>query len=283
MTGEPREVSPLISVPELALRQGEDGGLRLLDVRWSLSGQPGRELYRAGHIPGAVYVDLDGELSRPGLRTEGRHPLPELAALQSAARAWGINPGDTVVVYDGEDGLSAARAWWLLRYAGLSDVRLLDGSLPGWLAAGHSLSTGDEIAVPGTVELRYGNLLVLSMDDAAGLPAKGVLLDARVGERFRGEVEPIDPKAGHIPGAKSAPAPGDLDGNGRFLSAARLRERYTALGVREDTPVGVYCGSGVHAAHAAIALTIAGFRPALFPGSWSQWTNHPDRPIAVGG
>jgi thiosulfate/3-mercaptopyruvate sulfurtransferase len=155
--------------------------------------------------------------------------------------------------------------------------------LPAWLAAGRPLSTGEESALPGTVELHYGNLPVLSMDEAAALPEKGVLLDARVAERFRGDVEPIDPKAGHIPGAKSAPAPGNLDESGRLLSAAQLRERYTALGVRDDTPVGVYCGSGVHAAHDALALTIAGFAPALFPGSWSQWSNHPDRPVAVGG
>lgn len=273
--------SPLISAHELAVLMREQG-VRVLDVRWSLGGPPGRGLYREGHIPGAVYADLESELAGSGQPTDGRHPLPEEKALQDAARAWGINDGDTVVVYDDVNGTSAARAWWLLRYAGIEDVRLLDGALAGWRAAGHPLHTGDETVAPGSVELHYGHLPVLSMDEAGALPDTGVLLDARAPERFRGEIEPIDPRAGHIPGARNAPTSGNVDADGKFLPAGQLKAHYATLGVRPDVPVGVYCGSGVTAAHDALALTLAGFAPALYPGSWSQWSNHPERPVATG-
>jgi thiosulfate/3-mercaptopyruvate sulfurtransferase len=272
---------PLITAEELAALLPEPG-IRVLDVRWSLGGPPGRELYREGHIPGAVYADLETQLARKGEPTDGRHPLPEVEALQDAARAWGINDGDAVVVYDDLSGMSAARAWWLLRYAGVDDVRLLDGALSAWTAAGHPLDAGDEEVTPGGVELHNGHLPMLSMDDAGALPSAGVLLDARARERFRGETEPVDPRAGHIPGARSAPAAENVDTDGKFLPAEELQARYTALGVRPDAPVGVYCGSGVTAAHDALALTLAGFEPALYPGSWSQWSNHPEQPVATG-
>jgi thiosulfate/3-mercaptopyruvate sulfurtransferase len=275
-------IDPLITAWELAALLSASDRLRVLDVRWSLGGPPGRGLYREGHIPGAVYVDLETELARKGEPADGRHPLPEVEVLQDAARAWGINDGDTVVVYDDLSGMSAARAWWLLRYAGVKDVRLLDGALAAWRAGGHPLHAGDESAVPGSIELSYGNLPVLSMDEAGALPRSGILLDARSVERFRGENEPIDPRAGHIPGAVSAPASENVDAHGKFLAPAQLAQRYATLGVQQSTPVGVYCGSGVTAAHDALALTIAGFTPALYPGSWSQWSNHLDRPVATG-
>lgn len=294
--------SPLVTVAELAtlLDSGARGAaahdrpgstaadpspVRVLDVRWSLGGPAGLPLYEAGHIPGAVYVDLETELSRAGEPQEGRHPLPTIEDLQAAARRWGLNDGDTVVVYDDWSGQAASRAWWLLRFAGVTDVRVLDGALPAWVAAGHPLATGaadtTEVA-PGSITLSGGHEPVLTADDAAALPRRGVLLDARAGERYRGEAEPIDPRAGHIPGAISAPAADNLDGFGHFLDAASLRERFTSLGVTPDRAVGVYCGSGITAAHDALALTLAGFRPALFPGSWSAWANQPERPVATG-
>ncbi len=257
----------------------------LLDVRWSLGGPAGLPLYEAGHIPGAVYVDLSTELARHGEPHEGRHPLPTVEDFQSAARGWGLNDGDTVVVYDDWNGLAAGRAWWLLRYMGVADVRVLDGALAAWRAAGHPLATGSaDMAnvTPGTVTLSTGHEPLLTADDAATFPQSGVLLDARVGERYRGETEPLDPRAGHIPGAISAPTAGNLDEAGRFLDPVALRERYEALGVSEDRPVGVYCGSGITAAHDALALTVAGFRPALFAGSWSAWANQPGRQVATG-
>jgi thiosulfate/3-mercaptopyruvate sulfurtransferase len=280
VTGETQH--HLITPEGLAALQHERADLRILDVRWSLGGPPGLGLYRDGHIPGAVYVDLETELAGTPVPSEGRHPLPELPTLQAAARRWGIDAGDTVVVYDDLGGQSAARAWWLLRYAGVADVRLLDGALAAWRSAGLPLESGTTAAAPGTIELHYGHLPVLSMDEAGDLPERGILLDARAAERFRGEREPVDPRAGHIPGARSAPASGNLDVDGRFLTPQQLRRRYEALEVRSDTPVGVYCGSGVTAAHDALALTIAGFRPALYPGSWSQWSNHPGRAVATG-
>lgn len=253
----------------------------VLDVRWTLAQPDGRPAYRQGHIPGAVYVDLDSELAGHGAPTDGRHPLPEPADLERSARRWGIDPGDVVVVYDGAGNLSAARAWWLLRHAGLPDVRILDGALPAWTAAGHPTETGDEQPRPGTVTLAWGGLATTDLDHVAGFAADGRLLDVRAGERYRGETEPVDPRAGHIPGAANAPTGGNLDADGRFLSPAALAERYTGLGLPAGSEVAVYCGSGVTASHAAAALTLAGYSPVLYPGSWSQWSNHPDRPVAT--
>jgi len=278
----------LITAAQLAeVRVGEPipggGPLRVLDVRWRLDRPDGRPDYLAGHIPSAVYVDLDTQLARHGTPQEGRHPLPPVEQLQRDARAWGFNPGDTVVVYDDLKNLSAARAWWLLRYAGVDDVRLLDGALTAWRAAGLPLETGEPPSpAPGSVTLRYGALPVLTIDEAAGFANAGVLLDARAGERYRGEVEPIDPRAGHIPGALSAPTTENVDADGRFLPPERLRARFAALGIEPGASVGTYCGSGVTAAHEVVALALAGFDAALFPGSWSQWANHPELPVAVG-
>ena len=264
-------------------RYPDGGPARVLDVRWRLDRPDGRPEFRAGHLPGAVYVDLDGELAAHGAPTEGRHPLPSPEALQRSARAWGLHGGDTVVVYDDLGNLSSARAWWMLRDAGLGDVRVLDGALRAWVDAGYELETGDGTAPePGDVVLTSGALPSVGIDGVAALAAEGVLLDARAAERFRGDVEPVDPRAGHIPGAASAPTADNLDTSGRLLDRAALRARFEALGVREDAPVGVYCGSGVTASHEALALAVAGFEPVLYPGSWSQWANRPERPVATG-
>jgi len=257
----------------------------LLDVRWALGDPDGREHYRAGHLPGAVFVDLDTELAAPPSAAAGRHPLPEIDVLQAAARRWGLRDGDdrpvAVVAYDDTGGLAAARAWWLLRWAGVPGVRLLDGGLGAWTAAGGRLETGEVTAAePGDVTLRPGQLPLLDADEAGALARTGVLLDARAAERYRGEVEPIDRRAGHIPGARTAPTSDNLNPDGTFRPAAALRERFAALGA--TGPVGVYCGSGVTAAHELAALAIAGIEGALYPGSWSQWSADPARPIATG-
>jgi thiosulfate/3-mercaptopyruvate sulfurtransferase len=249
----------------------------LLDVRWQLGDPHGADHYREGHLPGAVYVDLETDLSGPAVPDGGRHPLPPLDRLQAAARRWGVTAGRGVVVYDNTGGLAAARAWWLLRWAGVPGVRLLDGGLAAWRAAGHAVVAGTARPQPaGDIVLTGGHLPTLTADEAAALPATGTLLDARAAERYRGEVEPVDPRAGHIPGAVSAPTTGNLaDGVPLFRTASELRERFA--GVRG--PVGVYCGSGVTAAH---ALAVAGIEAALYPGSWSAWSADPDRPIATG-
>ncbi|MFV9426267.1 sulfurtransferase [Microbacterium sp. S1037] len=261
-----------------------DGGrVRVLDVRWRLDRPDGRPEYRAGHIPGAQYVDLDHDLAAHGAPTEGRHPLPPIETLQAAARRWGIDAGDTVVVYDDLKNMSSARAWWLLRYAGLADVRLLDGALSAWTDAGFEREEGDaEPPTPGTVDLAYGSLPTLELDEVGSFAESELLLDARAGERYRGEVEPIDPRAGHVPGAISAPTTENVGGDGRFLEPDELRSRFRMLGAEDGMTVGVYCGSGVTAAHQAVALTLAGFEPRVFPGSWSQWSNHEELPVATG-
>lgn len=250
----------------------------VLDVRWALGDADGHEHYLDAHIPGAVFVDLDTELAEHGAPELGRHPLPSVENLQVAARRWGVSTDIPVVVYDNTGNLAAARAWWLLRWAGVEQVSLLDGGLKAWIAAGNETVSGEEHArVEGDIVLTEGQLPTLTADDAAALADSGSLLDARAAERYSGDTEPIDPRAGHIPGAISAPTTENLDADGRFLSADALREKFGNLGA-----VGVYCGSGVTAAHQVAALAIAGVDAALFPGSWSQWSNDPTRPVATG-
>lgn len=252
----------------------------VLDVRWRLGGPDGHPAYLAGHIPGAVFVRLDDELAAHGEPADGRHPLPAAADFEASARRWGIDDGDTVVVYDDWQGYGAARAWWMLRDAGV-DARVLDGGLAAWRAEGLPLEAGEVTPASGSVSLRPGQLPQLTIDEAAALAQDGVLLDARAGERYRGESEPIDPRGGHIPGALSAPTSENVDEQGRMRSSADLRARFAAMGIG-DGPVGVYCGSGVSAAQEVLALAVAGYDAALYPGSWSQWSNHPDRPVATG-
>ncbi|MDJ0357226.1 sulfurtransferase [Paenarthrobacter sp. PH39-S1] len=272
-----------------ALQERMDVGLRtvLLDVRWALGDPDGRADYLRGHIPGAVYVDLEADLSGPGSPQQGRHPLPEPRAFAESARRWGISDGDTVVAYDDGGSTSAARLWWLLRDAGFDRVLLLNGGLGAWRAAGCPLATDDEQPAAGDVVLSSGRMPVVGMgargfNDVAEWAATGILLDARAGERYRGETEPVDPRAGHIPGAVSAPTSQNLSADRRFLPAEELAARFAALGVTAAAPIAVYCGSGVTAAHEIAALEIAGIRAALFPGSWSAWSSHAGLPVATG-
>jgi len=279
-------VTVLITATELADALASPTPPVVLDVRWKLTaagGPPydGHAAYLTGHVPGAVFVDLDTELAAHGQPTDGRHPLPSADALETAMRRWGIDEGDAVVVYDGEGNLAAARAWWLLRWAGVDDVRLLDGALPAWVAGEGALATDDVVPRLGSVTITPGSLPTLDAEGAAAWPATGVLLDARAAERFRGEAEPIDPRAGHVPGARNAPTTANLGPDGRFLPAEELQERFASLGIDGDRPVAAYCGSGVTAAHEVAALAIAGIDAALYPGSWSQWSNL-DLPVATG-
>jgi thiosulfate/3-mercaptopyruvate sulfurtransferase len=276
---------PLIEADQLAAWLDSAEPPTLLDVRWRLAGPPGRDDYAAGHLPGAVFVDLDTELCGPP-GAAGRHPLPDPAALQAALRAAGVRAGHPVVVYDGGDTMAAARAWWTLRWAGHQRVRLLHGGFPAWVAAGLPVTTDVPAPAPGDVTVHPGNLPVLDAAGAAALAAAtdGVLLDVRAPARYRGETEPIDPVAGHVPGAVNLPTGEYVGSDGRFLAAEALRERFAAAGVADGVPVGAYCGSGVTAAQAVLALHLAG-RPdaALYVGSWSNWVADPSRPVATGG
>jgi thiosulfate/3-mercaptopyruvate sulfurtransferase len=276
----------LISVSDLAgeLASGRDD-LRILDVRWSLPAPDGREAFAAGHIPTAVYVDLESELSDHSVEGRGRHPLPSGEALQTALRRWGVNNGDSIVVYDDWNRAGSARAWWVLRAAGVSDVRILDGGFSAWVNAGEPVAAGEATAATGDVvvsqpDLYAGAVPALTAEQVADFA--GLLVDARAPERFRGEVEPVDPVAGHIPGAVNAPSTATLDDNGFFRTPNQLREYFAGVGADGSEPVGVYCGSGVTAAVDLVALQLAGIDATLFPGSWSQWSSDADNPVATG-
>ncbi|QNP69738.1 sulfurtransferase [Streptomyces roseirectus] len=278
-------MNAIISASDLAAELAGNHPPVVLDVRWQLTlakadGPPfdGHAAYASGHVPGAVFVDLDRELAgAPG--ASGRHPLPDLDGFGAAMRRAGVSAATPVVVYDGGQGWAAARAWWLLRWTGHPDVRVLDGGLPAWegeiSADLPAPAEGDFTPVPGATGL-------LDADGAAALARSGLLLDARAGERYRGEVEPIDRVGGHIPGAVSAPTTETVGPDGRFLPAEALKDRFRGLGAAEGTEVGVYCGSGVSGAHEVLALAVAGIPAALYVGSWSEWSADPSRPVAVG-
>lgn len=273
--------SPLISVNELRTRIEAGEGIRLLDVRYRLEQSDGRPNYLAGHLPGAVYVDMDTELATHGDPSKGRHPVPSREVLQDAARRWGLNVGDTVVVYDDYRSVSAARAWWLLTHSGVYDVTVLDGGLSAWTAAGLPLEADDVVPARGSIELEQLSGGIATIDDAESWSARGVLLDVRAPERYRGETEPYDPIAGHIPGAVNLPAGTYLNG-AEFAEPETIREALASAGVTDDSPVAAYCGSGLTAAHLALAGAVAGVDVVVFPGSWSQWSNTPGRPVATG-
>lgn len=271
----------LVDADALAEQMLSDRPPVILDVRWQLGRTDGRDRYRRGHLPGAVYVDLDTELADPPSAASGRHPLPAPTRLQESARRWGVDDTSPVVVYDDIGNRASARAWWLLRWGGHADVRILDGGLSAWESAGLRVSTGDSAPRPGAVTLRAGGLPSVTIDEVAEVAPPTVLVDARADERYRGEVEPVDPRAGHIPGAVNVPTAGNLDADGRFLSPSDLRARFAGSGVTGAGPVIVYCGSGVNAAHELVALEVAGIGGGvLYPGSWSQWSADPDRPAA---
>lgn len=253
----------------------------LLDVRWELAGPPGREAYAEGHIPGAVFVDLDTDLAAPA-GDGGRHPMPDAATFEVSMRAAGVRAGEPVVVYDGASSMAAARAWWLLRHFGHGQVAVLDGGLAAWTGAGYELSTAAPAQAPGDFVARPGGMPLLDADAAAALAGRGVLLDARAAARFRGEVEPIDPVAGRIPGARNRPSTENIEESGRFRDAGELRLDFERVGIEDSVEVGAYCGSGVAAAHEVLALELAGYRAALYVGSWSDWITDPGRPVARG-
>ncbi|GEL18973.1 sulfurtransferase [Pseudonocardia asaccharolytica] len=284
-------MSPLLTPTDLA-RWLSRRDLRhrpvVLDVRWRLGGPPAKADYETGHLSGAVYVDLDTELAgAPG--AGGRHPLPSPERLGAVLRGAGVRADSAVVAYDDGNGSVAARAWWLLRWAGLApeQVAVLDGGFAAWVAEGRAVSAEPVDPEPGDVVVRPGGMPVLDVEAAAELARTGILLDARAEARYRGDTEPVDSRAGHIPGARNAPATGNVGPDGRWLDPEALAARFAALGVDGTGAVGAYCGSGVNAAALVLALEHAGLAPedrpaGLYVGSWSQWSADPTRPAATG-
>lgn len=230
-------------------------------------------------MPGAVFLDLDEDLCGPP-GPGGRHPLPDPGDLERVLRRAGVSGDRPVVIYDHGDGLAAARAWWTLRWAGHPDVRVLDGGFPQWT---YEVESGTVTPEEGDFVVRPGRMPVLDADSAAGVARTGVLIDARTADRFRGETEPIDPVAGHIPGAVNLPKPRLTSEDGRLLPPADLRAAFASVGVPAGS-VGAYCGSGVTAAHTVLAMNAAGLGDAaLYVGSWSNWIADPARPVATDG
>ncbi len=268
------EFGPLVTSEWLHEHLGEPD-LRVIDFRWYLLGKKGRDEYLGGHIPGAVFVELDGVTGEGS----GRHPLPTGARFEDAMRRAGVSRQTRVVVYDDAGGSVAARLWFLLRWFGHGAQALLDGGLQAWAGP---LEEGDVETARGDFEAKPPDRSrILDFGDVGAL-VDVPLIDSRAGERYRGEAEPIDPKAGHIPGARSAPFAGNLRGDGRFKSKEELRERFRELGVEGGEKVVVYCGSGVNACHNVLALELAGITDArLYAGSWSDWSSR-DAPVATG-
>ncbi|HXV72053.1 MAG TPA: sulfurtransferase [Acidimicrobiia bacterium] len=262
---------PLISAEKLATVMDD---VQICDIRWDLTDPTkGRQTYRQGHIPGAVFVDLDSDLSAPPGRS-GRHPLPSIEEFAATLGRLGIDPATRVVTYDDVSGQIAARLWWMLRSIGHEEVQVLDGGLGAWVDRGGSLATGDVTPEPTRYPVPAGFTGTVSHDDLGGR----TIIDARAGERYRGEHEPVDPKAGHIPGAINIPTSVNLDHTGRFLSSRALSEVYDE--VADD--VAVSCGSGVNACHDALAMVLAGrAMPEVYVGSFSEWSRR-DKPVATG-
>jgi thiosulfate/3-mercaptopyruvate sulfurtransferase len=273
----------LIEADELAGLLAAKANLVVLDIRFKPDQPNGLPSYLAGHISDAVYVDLVHELAGETRQFSGRRPLPEIRDLQRDARRWGIAKEFSVVVYDDNRGLQAGRAWWVLRWAGIKSVRILNGGLEAWTAAGHPVTTVPALLPHGDVELSAGNLPVLNADQAAAIARASVLVDAR-GEKDYLGAAPVSgkPPEGHIPGAISLPTSGNLGKDGKFLSTQQLIERFGHASIDGANPVGVYCGGGIAGAHEIAALTSIGISAALFPGSWSAWSSDPSRPVATG-
>lgn len=274
---------PVVS-PDWLVDHLDDPSLVIADVRWYIDGRSGEAAYDAGHLPGAVWVDLDRDLAGPAGLGPGRHPLPSPEAFAEAMNRLAIGDGDVVVCYDDAGGSIAARLWWMLNAVG-QPAAVLDGGISSWTGElSIDLPSQRPDSVFSVKPWPIGSTVDVVAVDTLRRGADAVVLDARSADRYRGEENPIDKRLGHIPGASSAPWQDNLDPEtGRFRSASVLRERFTALGVRSDRPAICHCGSGVTACHNVLALEIARLPGArLYPGSWSDWAADPGRPVATG-
>jgi thiosulfate/3-mercaptopyruvate sulfurtransferase len=261
----------------------DDGGDLAIIAIQSVNPYTGKASDRTMRVPGAVDAEAYSEFAGPPTAEGGQRPLPALRDLEAAARRWGLRHGQTIVVYDSDRSMTAARAWWVLRWAGFEDVRVLDGGLPGWLAAGFPVSQEAPVASPSRVTLSGGHMPELGAYEALAMARSAVLLDARIRPNYIGGAAATgQPPRGHIPGAVSAPAPDNVTDYGNFTDSATLREMYRALGADGSRPVGVYCGAGMSAAHTVLALAAIGIDAPMYVGSWSAWVNDPQRPVASG-
>ncbi|MFQ3630874.1 sulfurtransferase [Roseiflexus sp.] len=278
-------IESLVSPAWLAERLNNPN-IRVADLRWHLLEQGrGRAEYLEAHIPGAVYLDIDTDLAAPPFHGPGRHPIPSSEAFAAVASRAGIGPTTHVVAYDSVGGAYAARLWWLLRYFGHERVSLLDGGWPAWITAGLPVESGEVWPPPAVFTPRPNRSIVVDADAVETLrqDPRVLILDVRAAERYQGIVEPLDPRAGHIPGAISAPYADNVDTDGRMLSAEALQARYAALGADRAETIVCYCGSGVTAAHTIFALERAGWKNTLlYEGSWSDWSRDRSRPVATG-
>lgn len=269
---------PIIDLSQLHHLRDGDRPVHLLDVRWALDGSKGRHNYLEGHLPGAVHIDLPTELAAPAAPGAGRHPLPDPESFAATLRRAGVRQDGIVIAYDDTNGAPAARLVWMLRAVG-HEAAVLDGGLAAWdgplVAAAEQPAPGDVTARPWPASA------IATIDEVAA--GQALVIDARAPERYRGDVEPMDPRAGHVPGAINLPFSGNLGADGRFRPEDQLRVRFAAAGAQPESEIIVYCGSGVTATHDVLALQQAGYdRVRLFPGSWSQWSADPDRPVATG-
>ena len=277
--------TPLVSPEQLRTALAAGAAPLIVDCSFDLADPgAGERAFEQGHLPGAIYAHLDRDLAGAKTGRNGRHPLPARADWAATLARLGVTPARAVVLYDAQGGMYAARAWWMLRWVGHRSASVLDGGLPAWKAGGGALETGAVTPAPAASAYPPGESLVAAIDADTLQKSLGrvTLLDARAGERYRGEVEPLDKRAGHIPGARSRFFKDNLDAQGRFKPAAELHAAFDAFGA-PPAQVVHQCGSGVTACHNLLAMEVAGLPgSALYPGSWSEWSSDPARPVAVG-
>ncbi|SMC49568.1 sulfurtransferase [Rhizobium sp. RU36D] len=272
----------LLTPAQLQAMQAAGSDVTVIAVH-SINPYTGQPSFKGERIPGAIDTQAYTDFQSPASFEGGQRPLPDIAVLQEKARSWGLRPESTIVVYDGDRSMTAARAWWVLRWAGLPDVRVLDGGFPAWLSAGLPVTSEATQPNPSDIVLSPGHMPELDADGALRLAREGVLLDARIRPNYiGGRSEPGQPPRGHIPHALSAPAPDNVTDYGNFTDAETLQEMYRALGADGSRPVGVYCGAGMSAAHSVLALASIGIEAAMYPGSWSAWVSDPSRPVVRG-
>ncbi|WP_416408955.1 sulfurtransferase [Agrobacterium rosae] len=279
---ETTRISVLLTPVQLQEMLSSGADVTIIAVH-SINPYTGQDSFKGLRIKGAIDTQAYTDFQSPASFEGGQRPLPDIVQLQDKARAWGLRPESTIVVYDADRSMTAARAWWVLRWAGLPDVRVLDGGFPAWVAAHMPVTEEETTVTPSDIALSPGNMAELDADAALKIATEGVLLDARIRPNYiGGQVAPGQPPRGHIPHALSAPAPDNVTDYGNFTDDATLREMYRVLGADGSRPIGVYCGAGMSAAHTVLALASIGIDAAMYPGSWSAWVSDPKRPVVIG-